>query len=61
MHSQPNKQPIQQATRKPYKAPQLTVFGPLSTLTQNGTQNAKENNGKAICGAIFTKSGGTSC
>ena len=47
--------------RKEYQPPKLTVFGPLSKLTQNGTGGSKENNGKSICGSGFVKSGGTSC
>ena len=47
--------------KKAYQAPTLTVFGPLSKLTQNGTAAVKENNGKTICGPSFEKSGGSSC
>lgn len=49
------------AAKKAYQPPTLTVFGPLSKLTQNGTGATNENNGKKICGANFMKSGGTSC
>jgi hypothetical protein len=47
--------------KKGYRPPKLTVFGPLSKLTQNGTGATSENNGKSICGSNFAKSGGTSC
>jgi hypothetical protein len=47
--------------KKAYQPPQLTVFGPLSKLTQNGTGADKENNGHAICGGNFQKAGGASC
>lgn len=49
------------AGKKIYRTPRLITFGSLRELTQNGTQNTKENNGKGICGLGFTKSGGTSC
>ena len=47
--------------RKAYQPPKLTVFGPLSRLTQNGTGGSKENNGKGNCGLGFQKSGPGSC
>lgn len=47
--------------KKPYQPPKLTVFGSLSKLTQNGTQGVKENNGKGLCGPLFTQSGSKSC
>jgi hypothetical protein len=53
--------PAKTSSPKRYQKPRLTVFGPLSKLTQNGTGGIKENNGKAICGGNFEKSGGTSC
>ena len=45
--------------RKAYQPPRLTVFGPLSKLTQNGTGGLKENGAKH-CGVTF-KSGNQSC
>ena len=47
--------------RKAYQPPTLTVFGPLSKLTQNGTGGTKENNGKSTCGLSFAKAGGSGC
>jgi len=47
--------------RKPYQPPQLTVFGPLSKLTQNGTGSTDENNGKKTCGVNFMVKGGSGC
>ena len=49
------------AEKKIYRAPQLITYGSLRELTQNGSQNAKENNGKGICGLGYTKSGSSSC
>lgn len=51
----------QAIAKKTYQKPQLTVFGPLSKLTQNGTSATKESNGKSLCGGNFQKSGGASC
>jgi hypothetical protein len=53
--------PVPLAEKRTYQSPVLTVFGPLSKLTQNGSGGTKENNGKGICGPTFMKSGGTSC
>lgn len=47
--------------RKPYRTPQLTVFGPLSKLTQNGSGSTSENNGKGVCGVIYNTKGGKNC
>lgn len=47
--------------RKAYRAPQLTVFGPLSKLTQNGTGNTSESKGKSLCGAGYNTKGGSNC
>jgi hypothetical protein len=49
------------ARKKPYRTPRLTVFGPLSRMTQNGTGAIKESNGKSICGGNFQHAGGSSC
>jgi hypothetical protein len=49
------------ATKKPYQPPTLTVFGPLSKLTQNGTGVQNENNGQGRCGGLFASSGKSSC
>lgn len=47
--------------RKPYRAPQLTVFGPLTKLTQNGTGSTAESKGKGFCGTGFNTKGGANC
>lgn len=47
--------------KKPYTAPQLTVFGPLSKLTQNGTGASSENNGQKLCGTAYNTKGGSNC
>ena len=54
--------PVSEATEKRiYRTPELIAYGALRDLTQNGSQNAKENNGKGFCGLGYTKSGGTAC
>ena len=47
--------------KKPYTPPQLTVFGPLSKLTQNGTGVTNESNGQKLCGSGYQASGTKSC
>jgi hypothetical protein len=47
--------------KKPYEPPKLTVFGPLSKLTQAGTGAISENNGKKDCGVAFNTKGGSNC
>lgn len=49
------------AEKKIYRAPRLITYGSLRELTQNGSQNTKENNRWGFCGLGFTKSGGPSC
>lgn len=44
-----------------YRAPKLTVFGPLTKLTQNGVASFNENFGQGRCGANFQASGKASC
>lgn len=61
MSSRPTAVPPPAPKRKAYKAPKLTVFGPLSKMTQNGTGSTSENNGHSVCGVNFAKSGGASC
>jgi hypothetical protein len=59
--------PSQAATPRPpvnkkaYQPPKLTVFGPLSKLTQNGTGVDNENKGHSVCGGNFQRAGGSSC
>lgn len=61
--SNPPVQVVQLGTssRKPYRPPQLTVFGPLSKLTQNGTGAIGENKGQGFCGAGYNAKGSKTC
>ena len=49
------------AARRTYRPPTLTVFGPLSKLTQNGVGSSSESNGKKLCGAGYNTKGGSNC
>ena len=49
------------AAKKPYRAPTLLAYGGLRELTQNGSGAVNENNGKKVCGAIFSVKGGANC